>query len=272
MPTRILVAEDEEHIASLLRKAFTKHGFDITVAGDGATALELLEAAPFDLLILDLGLPMTDGEEVLRTIRGRGQTLPVVVLTARDDVRDKVEALEGGADDYVTKPFSVQELLARVRARLRQPAPVPIEQSKRVAPANGDSTLDGGPEARRPRVLIIEDELRIGAFLSRGVQSGGFEVMLAEDGEVGLFLARHEPFDVVVLDLHLPGKDGIEVLVAIRTARPGIPVVILTGQDSPEVRERATAAGAAMFITKPFKVADVRAAIAELAAARRPSV
>jgi DNA-binding response OmpR family regulator len=271
MPGRILVAEDEEHLASLLRKAFTKHGFDITVAGDGTTALELLAAAPFDLLILDLGLPMTDGEEVLRTLRGRGETLPVVVLTARDDIRDKVEALEAGADDYVTKPFSVQELLARVRARLRQPAPVPAERSTRLGPADDESAVDGVPEAPRPRVLIIEDEPRIGAFLSRGVQSGGFEVMLAEDGEVGLFLACNEPYDVVVLDVHLPGKDGIEVLAAIRAARPGIPVIILTGQDTPEVRERAVAAGAATFITKPFRVADVRAAIAERAAGRRPS-
>ncbi|MDQ4069139.1 MAG: response regulator [Actinomycetota bacterium] len=271
MPGRILVAEDEEHIASLLRKALTKHGFDITVAGDGAAALELLTAEPFDLLILDLGLPRIDGEEVLRTLRGRGHTLPVVVLTARDDVRDKVEALEGGADDYVTKPFSVHELLARVRARLRQPATaVSVRPGGPQEPAGADR-VDDAPAGPQRRVLIVEDEPRIGAFLSRGVRSGGFEVVLAEDGEVGLFLVRTEPYDVVVLDLHLPGKDGIDVLSAVREARPGIPVVILTGQDSPEVRERALAAGAAMFITKPFRVADVRAAIAQLAGAPRES-
>jgi DNA-binding response OmpR family regulator len=89
------------------------------VAGDGEHALGLARSGKFDLVILDLGLPGRDGSDVLRELRARDRALPVVILTARDSVRDTVAGLEGGADDYITKPFRFEELLARVRVRLR---------------------------------------------------------------------------------------------------------------------------------------------------------
>jgi DNA-binding response OmpR family regulator len=117
--SHILIAEDECRIAAFLEKGLRSNGFGTTIASDGLEALNLAQSNPFDLLILDLGLPEKDGLEVLETLRGQGQTLPVIILTARDDIHDKVVGLEGGADDYVTKPFRFEELLARVRVRLR---------------------------------------------------------------------------------------------------------------------------------------------------------
>jgi DNA-binding response OmpR family regulator len=117
--TRILIAEDEYHIASFLEKGLAANGFATLVAVDGVTAAATARDAEFDLLILDLGLPRRDGLEVLAEMRRRGERMPVIVLTARDAVPDRVAGLELGADDYVTKPFSFEELLARVRARLR---------------------------------------------------------------------------------------------------------------------------------------------------------
>ncbi|MGI9112275.1 MAG: response regulator transcription factor [Gaiellaceae bacterium] len=118
--SRILIAEDEARIASFLEKGLSASGFTTTVAVTGADALRLARRGEFDLLILDVGLPEKDGFEVLRELRRAGSRLPVVILTARDGVADTVAGLEGGADDYVTKPFRFEELLARVRARLRE--------------------------------------------------------------------------------------------------------------------------------------------------------
>ncbi|MPZ87005.1 MAG: response regulator [Nitriliruptorales bacterium] len=116
---RILIAEDEPRIASFLEKGLKANGFTVSVAGDGRRALAMARSGEFDLLILDLGLPGLDGLDVLRRLRRSNRHLPVLILTARDDVTDTVAGLDGGADDYVTKPFVFDELLARIRVRLR---------------------------------------------------------------------------------------------------------------------------------------------------------
>jgi DNA-binding response OmpR family regulator len=117
--TRILIAEDEERITSFLEKGLRANGFATQVARDGVEALALARSGDFDMLILDIGLPKKDGFEVLEALRGEAHTFPVVILTARDGIEDTVVGLEGGADDYVTKPFRFDELLARIRVRLR---------------------------------------------------------------------------------------------------------------------------------------------------------
>ena len=117
--SRVLIVEDEERIASFVRKGLTANGFTTTVVGTGAEAVDYAVTGGFDLMLLDLGLPDTDGFDVLRRIRGSGVDVPVVILTARDGLRDTVTGLETGADDYVTKPFRFEELLARVRLRMR---------------------------------------------------------------------------------------------------------------------------------------------------------
>jgi len=117
--SRILIAEDEARLSSFLEKGLRAAGFATTVVADGPSAVAVARDEDFDLLILDLGLPGLDGLEVLRTLRAQGRRLPILVLSARDDTDVKVAGLELGADDYVTKPFRFEELLARVRARLR---------------------------------------------------------------------------------------------------------------------------------------------------------
>lgn len=118
--TRVLIAEDEPGISSFLEKGFKAEGFTTLVVEDGRTAAHAARDDDFDIVILDLGLPGIDGHDVLAEIRNRGERLPVIILTARKETRDTVAGLEGGADDYVTKPFRFEELLARVRVRLRE--------------------------------------------------------------------------------------------------------------------------------------------------------
>ena len=116
---RILVVDDEERITAFIEKGLGKHGFVTVACHDGLEAVRLARDDDFDLVVLDIGLPRCDGFEVLREVRGRGEKLPVIMLTARDELASTVQGLEAGADDYLTKPFRFDELLARIRARLR---------------------------------------------------------------------------------------------------------------------------------------------------------
>ncbi len=117
-PIRVLVVDDEPPIRKLLRMGLTTQGYQILEAPNAKAALDLLKDAP-DLIILDLGLPDAQGFELLQTIRARDESVPIVVLSSRGDETGKVQALDLGADDYVTKPFGMDELLARMRAALR---------------------------------------------------------------------------------------------------------------------------------------------------------
>jgi DNA-binding response OmpR family regulator len=137
---RVLVVEDEPLIARFLSKALRSEGYTVTVAGDGKRAIARLSESGWDLLILDLALPECDGFDVLRAMSGRGLEVPVLVLSARRDVETKVAALDGGASDYLSKPFALDELLARVRAILRRG---PVEYAPEESAAPPAFTLDG---------------------------------------------------------------------------------------------------------------------------------
>lgn len=116
---RILIAEDEPMVASLLVDVLDAAGFATAVVGDGREALDLVDSEEFALVILDIGLPSVDGLQVVHELRARGRSIPVVILSARSSPHDAVTGLYAGADDYVSKPFDVDEVMARIRARLR---------------------------------------------------------------------------------------------------------------------------------------------------------
>ena len=123
---RILVIEDDRAVQKALRRLFEGEGFTVDIAGNGATGLEMFRASPPSVLVLDLRLPGVPGQDVCREISQSAPSLPIIILSARTDVMDKVLLLELGAHDYVTKPFSPRELLARVRTALRRSARVPV--------------------------------------------------------------------------------------------------------------------------------------------------
>ncbi|TGN88218.1 response regulator transcription factor [Bradyrhizobium yuanmingense] len=137
-PIKVLVIDDEPPIRKLLRMGLTTQGYEILEASNGKTALEKLGEAPA-LIILDLGLPDVQGHELLRTIRARNDGVPIVVLSSRGDEAGKVQALDLGADDYLTKPFGMEELLARLRAALRHQLQV---KGERPVFRTGDLSVD----------------------------------------------------------------------------------------------------------------------------------
>jgi DNA-binding response OmpR family regulator len=153
--SRILIAEDEPRLSSFLEKGLRAAGYSTSVVDDGIRAAGLARDEEFDLLILDIGLPGQDGFAALRALRARGEKMPVLILTARDEITDTVTGLDLGADDYVTKPFVFEELLARVRARLRAP-----EQADSALELNGGGVrLD----VRTRRAEVDGDEVELTA-------------------------------------------------------------------------------------------------------------
>ncbi|GAB83304.1 response regulator transcription factor [Gordonia rubripertincta] len=151
--TNVLLAEDDAAIAEPLARALTREGYGCEVVSTGADALEKALDSRYELLILDLGLPVLDGLEVCRRVRAQRPALAVLMLTARTDEVDFVVGLDAGADDYVGKPFRLAELLARVRALLR-----------RRQPGDGDEVLEGGEirlDARARRVLVNGQDLTL---------------------------------------------------------------------------------------------------------------
>lgn len=152
---RLLLVDDEPQITRVLRTALTIQGYDIQVAGDGAAALRIFEQWHPDMVITDLAMPAMDGVALCRELRMRSQ-VPVLVLSVRDQEHTKVEALDAGADDFVTKPFSTGELLARVRANLRRAGAVP-EKTPTTVLELGNFRID--PEAHQ--VLVSGEPIRL---------------------------------------------------------------------------------------------------------------
>lgn len=151
---RILVVEDEKRIADFLGRGLESAGYDVDIAPDGQTAIDLVHATDYDLITLDMMLPDMDGLRVLERIRNRKTNPPVLILSARGAVEDRVKGLELGADDYLTKPFSFVELLARVRVLLRRGQPTPekllvgeltLDCIRRKVTRSGD-TIDLAPK------------------------------------------------------------------------------------------------------------------------------
>lgn len=150
---RVLLVEDEAKAARFVKKGLEEEGLAVDVARDGEEALSLAETGPYDLLILDLMLPRGDGLHVLRTLRSKGNGIPVLILTARNSVGDKIQGFELGADDYLTKPFAFGELVARVKNLLRRRSP-----AGPVTLQIGNLRLD--PSTRTARVGEQTVELR----------------------------------------------------------------------------------------------------------------
>ena len=193
----VLVVQDEAPIASFIKRGLEAEGFAVRTASDGAEGLRLTRSSQFDLIILDLLLPSVSGEEVLARMREGGSSVPVIVLTAKDAISDRVANLEAGADDYLTKPFSFAELLARVRARLRT-----ADQTESTAISHGAVTLD--LHAREVRIDGRSVELTAREFAL-------LETFMRHRGEV---LSQPQLLDQVWGYDHEPSSNVVEVYVA----------------------------------------------------------
>ncbi len=195
--SNILVVEDSERIASFVVKGLQSHGYAVTHVKSGEEGLKLLQAAEFGLMILDIGLPGMDGFAVLEQLRGTGNDVPVLVLTARDSVDDTVASFEGGADDYMSKPFSFEELLARVRRRISSPQDAVSETTL----SHDQIELD--LRTRRVKVQDVEYDLTAREFTM-------LEFFLRHAGQV---LSREQILSRVWGYDHDPGSNVVDVYI-----------------------------------------------------------
>jgi DNA-binding response OmpR family regulator len=206
---RILIVEDEDRIASFVAKGLKAEGFTPTVVSDGITGLDYALTGEFDLMVLDIGLPGMDGFRILERVTAERAALPVIVLTARDSVTDTVAALEGGAADYMSKPFKFGELLARVRLRLRTPGdPTPDDEL-----SVGDVRVD----LRRRRAYVGDREVELSAR----------ELTLAEVlmRNRGLVLSREQLLSQVWGYDFDPGSNVVDVYVGYLRKKLGADLV-----------------------------------------------
>lgn len=195
---RILVVEDERKVAQALKQGLETESYDVTVAHTGEEGFFLLNAQSFDLIVLDLMLPARDGIEILATARKRGLQLPILVLTAKDAVEDRVIGLDSGADDYLVKPFAFPELLARIRALLRRG-----KQDHAVRVKFADLEIDAVERtaSRQGQALdLTPKEFELLEYLLRHQGHVVSREMLAR--EVWKETARHTPLDNVI-DVHI---------------------------------------------------------------------
>ena len=165
---RVLVVDDDRAVRDSLRRSLEFNGYDVQLANDGAEALAAIGGAAPDVVVMDVMMPRLDGLDATRALRSAGNDVPIIVLTARDAVGDRVEGLDAGADDYLTKPFALQELLARLRALLRRAVPVPEDEEEvlefaglSMNTATREVVRDGRPiELTRTEFTLLEMFLR----------------------------------------------------------------------------------------------------------------
>jgi DNA-binding response OmpR family regulator len=206
--THILIVEDEERIASFLTKGLSGAGYHVTWAASGAEALALARAETVDLVILDLGLADMDGLTVLGRLRDAGRTVPVIVLTARTSVTDTVASLEGGADDYMTKPFRFAELLARVKLRLRPLGAADGGGCQRMGCAPG-TVLAIGPvhlDLATRRALVDGTEVSLSAR-----EFALAETLMRRPGQI---FSREQLLSLVWGYDHDPGSNVVDVYLS----------------------------------------------------------
>jgi two-component system KDP operon response regulator KdpE len=214
-PLRVLLVDDEPAIRRFLRLSFDAEGYQVEEAGGGKAALDILQERAPDLLILDLGLPDLDGFDVIRRLRELGSSIPVIVLSSRTDEKGKVQALDLGADDYVTKPFGIDELLARIRTALRHRLQ---QQGEKPIFRSGNLSLD----LVRRKVMVGEREVKL--------SPQAYEVLRLLAAHAGKVLTHK-----FILDEVWDGATDVQYLrVYIRTLRkkieadPDRPELILT--------------------------------------------
>jgi len=233
---KILIVDDEIQIRELLRKAFAREGYEVSSVPTAEQALELIFRQPFDILLLDVRLPGESGLSVLKKVREHQKDVPVVIYTGALTPELEKEAREAGANEVLSKDIDILQLVAQIGKIVKAKDKIfksPIER--------GEKTL-----------LVVDDEEGIRRVLREFFNRKGYKVFEAGDGEEALRLIHTEKVSVVLLDMILPGMDGLETLKRLLEINPKLGVVMTTAVQDDEKVKKAIELGAYSYVLKPF--------------------
>ena len=249
-PRTVLIADDNQELRTLMAEFLTSDGFEVLEASDGVEALEIVRRARPDAVLLDIIMPRLNGLHTLERLREIDPDVQVIIMTAALDPALLRSAIFAGATAVLTKPLSLDDVAAALRwepcatvqAVLREPAPRPASAAKKV--------------------LIVDDELEVRTTIQEILRGNGYDVRTAADGVSALEAVLRDAPDVVLLDVRMPGLNGIDVLASIRAIDADVKVIMLTGVTRQNVANQAFDQGVFDYIGKPVDPAYLELSVA----------
>jgi DNA-binding NtrC family response regulator len=253
----LLLVDDEEDFLEATAQALEQRGFSVGVALDGRTALLALSAHAYDAVVLDVKMPGIDGVDVFRELKHLRPGVPVVMLTGHGSIQQAFETSREGVAEYLAKPCTIDKL-ARVVRRV-------VDRARREP----DEVVEQQDDPRRIRLLLVDDEVDLLESLSDALEVRGIEVTTAPSGEAALRLMERQVFDVALVDVKLPGMDGLALLRRMKKLEPMLEEIVLTGHPSMGIAVEGFREGAVDILLKPQRPDVLADRIIEAARRRR---
>ncbi len=259
---KILAVDDEPMMLGIYQAALSEQGYQVATAGDGQQALEAVFQVNPDVILMDIVMPKMDGVEATQRLKAdpRTKNIPVIMVTGLGSIEDRVKGLEAGADDFLSKPFNLDELVVRVRslARLKD-LQDRLAQKQSESPEKSEK-----PEGRTsPLVLVVEDDQRIVRICENMLAAGGCQAMDAPGAATALKFLEQEIPDLVILDLMLPDRDGLDLLAEMKKnpEMSLVPVIILTALSDLKTKVKGFYIGADDYLVKPVSSLELLARV-----------
>jgi DNA-binding NtrC family response regulator len=235
----ILVVDDDDRIRSLLLDTLSALGYHALGAKDGEEALSMLEKEKLDLVITDVRMPKINGLSLLKAIKSRNPLLPVLIITGYNFTYTKDQAMEGGADGFLAKPFRIGKMEELMRKAL------------------GVKGTTGDKPYRLKKILVVDDDEQLRDMLLEVLTSLDYFPIGVEDGEEALSQLKIQDFDLIISDIRMPKMNGLSLLKSIKNADGEIPVVLITGFPSTCPVQKAMQEGADGYLAKPFRIEKI---------------
>ncbi|MEZ5357734.1 MAG: response regulator [Candidatus Zixiibacteriota bacterium] len=259
-PIRLLLVDDEEMFLLATSQALNRRGFTVSVAPNGVTALDKIAAEQFDIIVLDVKMPDIDGIEVFNQINSRHPNLPVIILTGHPSISDAFHTSKQGIASYMSKPVEIEELARKARNAVIAAKDKEEAKSQKSETPNVDEQV---------RVLIVDDEEELLSSLSRLFSRRQIQPLTANSGQRALEILQDSLVDIMVLDVKMPGMDGLEVLRRVKKQYPSIQVILLSGHPSVEAALEGVRLGAGEYLRKPPDIDELVKTIHRLFRRRR---